>query len=252
MGMFGKGAGEFFGEWFGNFGRVGHLVEGAGKILPEMAKTMPWLAGAAKTAGTVGESPIGKAMGPVGAILSGVSGAINVGEAVSNFEKGGYHCDKAWNNVGGGILGGAGAAMIACPVAGAYLAAGEGAADIAGHAAAWGFGKKAGFSADNMVGGLARGMFGDRSVGEDVSNALGGGFWGHAAGTATNVLASPVTLATTIGGGIVDEMGAIGSGIMNGEGVIGGGLNAIGSGIGDAASAVGSGIGDAASAVADW
>ena len=180
----------------------------------------------------------GKALPGIGAGLSAVSGGLNLGLAINNFSKEGYHSDKAWNNVGGTILGGAGAATIACPVAGMYLAAGEAVTDVAGEAAAWGFGKKAGFSADNVVGGLARGMFGDRSMGEDVSNALGGGFWGHAAGTATNIVASPLNLLSTVGGGIASEIGAIGSGIMNGEGFIGGGLHSIGSGVSDVASSI--------------
>lgn len=193
--------------------------------------------------------------GAAGAIEKGVpilGGLLSAGqmvyegsEAVSNFQKGGYHCDKAWNNVGGTILGGAGVGIAAAGAAGApyglALAAGEGAADVAGQAASWGFGKKAGFSADNMVGGLARGMFGDRSMGEGVSNALGGGFWGHAAGTATNVLSMPMNLANTVGSGIVNEIGDIGSGILHGEGAIGGAIHDVGSGIS-------SGI----SAVADW
>lgn len=224
MGLFGE-FGEFMGEWTSG---AGNVIENGANIAKAVS---PW-------ARTAMKSPLGKALGPAGNILSGISAGFNLASAYENFDKGGYHCDKAWNNVGGTILGGTGAALAACPVAGAYLAAGEGVANVAGAAAGWGFGKKAGFSADNIVGGLARGMYGDRSIGSDVANSLGGGFWGQAAGTATNVLASPINLLTTVGGGIANEIGAIGSGIWNGEGAIGGGIHAIGSGISSAASAI--------------
>jgi hypothetical protein len=87
---------EKIAEWGG---RAAHLAEGGGGL----AKGL----GLAKNAAKIG-GPLGKAMPFVGGALSLVSGGINAYEAVENFSKGGYHCDKAWNNVGGTILGSGG------------------------------------------------------------------------------------------------------------------------------------------------
>jgi hypothetical protein len=228
-----EGGGGWLGSALSWGSRAVHAAEGLG--LPKMAleafKASKGVSGAVE-----------KGMPILGGILSGGQALYEGHEAYENFSKFGSHCDTAWNNVGGTILGGAGVGIAAAGTAGApyglALAAGEGVADVAGQAAAWGFGKKAGFSADNIVGGLARGLAGDRSLGSSVSNALGGGFWGGAAGTATNILAAPVNLMSTIGGGIANEIGAIGSGIMNGEGAIGGAIHGIGAGIGSAAHAI--------------
>jgi hypothetical protein len=114
-------------------------------------------------------------------------------------------------------------------VASAALGAGEMATDAIGAGMGSAFGKDAGFSADSVVGGMARGMFGDKSWGDStrtaVSDALGGGtaaqVTGAVLGTAENVLAAPVQGLAVAGEGIAHEGEAIYNSIASGTGAVG-------------------------------
>ena len=199
-----------------------------------------------KLAGEVGETvehgggllgDFGKAFGVAGNVVSGISGAVNGYEAVEDFSKEGYHSDEAWDHVGGAILGGAGAATAAlgpyAPIASAALGAGEIATDAVGAGMGAAFGKDAGFSADSVVGGMARGMFGDKSWGDSTRTAVAGGLEGlglgetasnvigATLGTAENIVAAPIQGLAVAGEGIAHEGEAIYNGIANGTGAVG-------------------------------
>ena len=158
--------------------------------------------------------PAGQGATAVGAVAGTAQAGIEGYGAYGAFKGGGAHGDKAWEKVGGSALGGAGAALSFTPY-GAALGLGELAVDGLGALSGKVLGEDASFNSAQVVGGAIRGMVGDKSLGwqagSAVSNALGGGFWGNAAGVATErsptFAAAPVNALNTVGGGIVNWVG---------------------------------------------
>jgi hypothetical protein len=245
------GAGTHVLEGIGEAGSWIHTaseaMEGGGGIMKAIGAIGSETAEATAAAGTGGLLPY------VGAVTGTLQAGIEGYNAYEEFSKEGYHSDNAWNSVGGSALGATGAAVTFIPgygpLIGAALGAGELAADALGAGASAAFGKEAGFSASSMAGNFIRGTFGDKSMGEDLSNMVGGGVGGHILGTAANVLALPGQAITTIGGQVAGEIGAIGHGLMDENtgvgqytapvlGAIGSGISTVGSGLASAGSAV--------------
>lgn len=245
------------GEHHGPLGLMGHIAHyvGAGAH----ALHHPAVHHALEHAGKFGHAvagPLGKALPYVGAVAGTAQAGIEGYEAYEAFKEGGAHSDKAWEKVGGSALGGAGAALSFTPY-GAALGLGELAVDGLGALSGKVLGEDASFNSAQVVGGAIRGMVGDKSLGwqagSAVSNALGGGFWGNAAGVATgavtNVAAAPVNALNTVGGGIVNWVGNALDSTPGKQDYWGQGLNAVGGAISSGASAVGGAISSGAGAV---
>ncbi len=187
---------------------------------------------------------LGKALPFIGTGASVLSAGMNAFQMANDVKRDGgfanaYHDQEFYNHAGGTALGAAHAILPYIPVYGEAanlaLTAGEVGANLGGQAAGWAFGKDAGFSADSIVGGGIRGMFGDQSMGEQarqgVTGLLGNGVLGNTLGTAADLAVNlnpagmMANLGMTAGKGIAHEGEAIFNSIATGQGAVGGFLH---------------------------
>jgi len=203
--------------------------------------------------------------GPGRDVSDGLELAGNVALAGNDIRKegfkGAYHDQEFYNHLGAAGLAGA---HLALPAMGPYgemadlaLTGGEMAAEYGGKASKWAFGDKAEFSPDGIAGGLIRGTFGDKSLGEKARQGVGSVF-GH--GTAANIAGGvadvavntamlPVNLGNTVGKGLFNYGSTVVNSIAHGEGAVGGFLNHAGHSVADGLSTAGQFVGNTASTI---
>jgi hypothetical protein len=160
--------------------RLGWGTDGLGDLV------LPGLEQVARQGSGLSELAKGgtEVLGPLGFGVDVISAGMGARDAVDGFRAG--DADAGWQGVGKAANGTIGALLTPYPAAAAAFAGYGIAADgLGGLSGA--IEKDTEFSADSMTGGMLRGMWGDESIGGQVSAAMGGGWPGWLAGTATNV-----------------------------------------------------------------